>query len=388
MIFGNVSADNVLSVSDAVIPTGGKAALEINCDFDTLFKGYQLDIELDEGIVLELDDTGNPIVENGFSTDHVLSSNKISENKYRFIALSFTGQPLGQNGTVLRVYVKAEDGVAIGSSFAGKITAIEFTTDDLQPYYFDEIPFSLTVDEPADTKIVLDEESDVLPEPASGVDVRVKRTIKSNTWSTIVLPFDMTNEQLRTAFGDDFELAEFSGWKTTSVDANEEPSSISVNFSETNVIEANIPYLIKVSSEISEFVVNGIDILPEEEPGVTVGKITKGTFGSFTGSYVPMVIDEECLFLNDNKFWYSTGLTKMKGFRAFFYFQDILGSYESRQEAPVRIHIMHNDGTISCINAINHDIQTQDAFYTLSGIKAGNSVNGLVIRDGKKYYIK
>ena len=303
MMIGNVFAENKLSVNDVVIPLGDKTAIEIKCDFESQFKGYQFDIELADGVSLELDEAGKPIGENGFNTDHIVSSSKVSGNKYRFVVVSLSGQLLPLSGTVLRAYATIDEATTIGSTFTGKITAIEFTTNETEPYYFDDIPFTLSIGEPMDTRVVLDEESSVLPATVSGVDVRVKRTIKANTWSSIVLPFSMSNEQVKAAFGDDVEVAEFTGWEET------EDDGISVGFLEVNEIEANIPYIIKVSSVITEFVADAVDIQADEDPCVTVGKYGRGTFGSFTGSYVPITIEEENLFLSDNKFWYSTGLT-------------------------------------------------------------------------------
>lgn len=388
MIIGDVCAENVLTVNDVTIPSGSKTAIEINCDFDSHFKGYQFDIDLEDGVSLELDEAGKPIGENGFATDHIVSSSKISANKYRFVVVSLTGQLLPLNGTVLRVFAIAEEGTAVGSSFSGKISAIEFTTSETEPYYFDEIPFSLTVGEPVDTRTVLDEESSVLPETATGVDVRVKRTIKANTWSSIVLPFSMTNVQLQTAFGEDVEVAEFTKWETTDYDDDDNPTAISVGFSEASAIKANTPYIIKVSSEINEFVVDGVDIQAEEEPCVTVGKTNRGTFGSFTGSYVPTIIDEECIFLSDNKFWYSTGLTQMKGYRGYFYFQDVLGSYYTQQAAPMRMSIIYDDGTVTHVNSLDADTNVQCESYNLNGMKVENPRKGLFIKNGKKYILK
>lgn len=388
MMIGDVCAENVLTVNDVTIPSGSKTAIEINCDFDSQFKGYQFDIDLEDGVSLELDEAGKPIGENGFDTDHIVSSAKISANKYRFVVVSLTGQLLPLNGTVLRVYASAEEGAEIGSSFTGNISAIEFTTSETEPYYFDDIPFSLTIGEPADTRIILDENSSVMPADASGVDVRVKRTIKADTWSSIVLPFGMTNEQLKTAFGEDVEAAEFTTWETTDYDDDDNPTAISVSFTEVSAIEANTPYIIKVSSEINEFVVDGVNIQAEEEPCVTVGKTNRGTFGSFTGSYVPMAIETENLFLSDNKFWYSTGLTQMKGYRGYFYFQDVLGSYNTKDATRVCMSIMNGDGNVTSIHSVDADIDVEYGSYTLKGVKAGRSSKGLIIRNGKKYVSK
>lgn len=233
-----------------------------------------------------------------------------------------------------------------------------------------------------DTRVVLDEESSVLPATVNGVDVRVKRTIKANTWSSIVLPFSMSNEQVKAAFGDDVEVAEFTGWEQT------EDDGISVGFLEVNEIEANIPYIIKVSSVITEFVADAVDIQADEDPCVTVGKYGRGTFGSFTGSYVPITIEEENLFLSDNKFWYSTGLTQMNGYRAYFYFQTVLDSYNTQKAAPMSLSITFNDGNVTRIDSLDADINIDNSTFNLKGMKVDGSAKGMIIKSGKKYLQK
>ena len=235
--------------------------------------------------------------------------------------------------------------------------------------------------------VVLNENSTEAPSAAENVNVCVKRTIKANEWSTLCLPFAMTEEQVEAAFGDDVQLAEFTGWETTAFNSNDDPTGITVTFDDVSAIEANTPYIIKVSSPVSEFTVDGVDINPDDEPAVTVGKTNKGTFGSFTGSYVPMLIDEECLFLSENKFWYSMGKTNMKGYRAYFYFQDVLAAYY--EVSPARIGMVFTDETetgISEIRAKRHG--ENNRYYNLKGQLVDNPSNGLYIKNGKKIVFK
>ena len=208
------------------------------------------------------------------------------------------------------------------------------------------------------------------------------------TESGAVINKDYSEKTMTTVSGEDVDVAEFTAWETTNYDDEDNPVAILVSFSEVSAIEANTPYIINVSSEISEFVVDGVDIQAEEEPCVTIGRTNRGTFGSFTGSYVPMTIDEECLFLSGNKFWYSTGLTQMKGYRAFFYFQDILGGYSVQQVAAVKLCIKHDNGIVTYINSVDTDIQTQNGSYNINGVKVGKNNKGLIIRNRKKYLKK
>ena len=66
--------------------------------------------------------------------------------------------------------------------------------------YLDDVSFKVKV--VAAHNIVLDENSTTAPEAAEGVNARVLRTISADIWNTICLPFAMTAEQVKAAFGD------------------------------------------------------------------------------------------------------------------------------------------------------------------------------------------
>lgn len=232
--------------------------------------------------------------------------------------------------------------------------------------------------------ILLDETSTTAPEAANNVNVRVLRTINANEWSTLVLPFSMTAEQVTAAFGEDVKLADFTSWSSEE-DSNGEIVFISIKFTTIDAIEANHPCLIKLSSAISEFTVDGVDIDPDEEPTVQVGK-KKVEKGFMIGTYVAQTeIPEDDLFLSENKFWYSTGLTQMKAFRAYFELYDVLAI---PQEANVKIRsmIVDKDETTGI-----SDIATESkkGVYTLQGVALGEKdvkqlPKGMYVVDGKK----
>lgn len=224
--------------------------------------------------------------------------------------------------------------------------------------------------------ILLDETSTVVPEAAAGVDVLVKRTIKANEWSTICLPFAMTEAQVKNAFGDDVELGDFKGYEY-----DEDADHISVKFDNATAVEANHPYIIKVASAISEFNVEGVDIAPDEDLTIAAVKRTRKAWSEMTGTYVAgTVLEESTLFLNDNKFWYSTGSTKMKAFRAYFDFYDEL----ENKDAANNVKISFDDAT----GIKNIQASENAPFYTLDGKLMGKNMNrlpkGVYIQNGKK----
>ncbi len=226
---------------------------------------------------------------------------------------------------LLSVYFTVADDVPLGDydvMLSGITFGYNMTDKDVAP----DVTFTVHVVE-AHT-IVLDENATTMPEDAEGVNVRVLRTIQAGKWSTICLPFAMTEEQVKAVFGNDVELADFTSWSSEE-DDDGDIVSISIGFTNVTELEANHPYIIRTGTDISGFSLEGVDIEVEEEPMVQVGK-KKAERGFFTGTYTANTpVPENNLFLSDNKFWYSTGLTKMKAFRGYFELYDVLTEAES-----------------------------------------------------------
>ena len=86
-----------------------------------------------------------------------------------------------------------------------------------------------------------------------------------------------------------------------------------------------MPYLIKVSSRVTEFNVNGVKLEPVEYPGKDVNfKVGRTTYnGHLYGYYTNGDMEPNNLFLNNNKFWLNGGKTTIKGYRASFAFDNV-----------------------------------------------------------------
>jgi hypothetical protein len=221
--------------------------------------------------------------------------------------------------------------------------------------------------------------STTAPTAAPGVNVRVKRSIKANEWSTICLPFAMTETEVKAAFGDDVKLGDFNSWSSDE-DNEGDIVGIQIGFVPVTEIEANRPYMIKVSSEITEFTVDDVDIDPEDEPYIQVGK-KKTERGYFIGTYVAnCTVPQNNLFLNGNKFWYSNGTTKMKAFRAYFELADVLSEAKN---ASARISFNFEDDTTS-ITEVHGSNKDAEGTYDLQGRKVEEPVKGLYIVNGRK----
>ena len=289
---------------------------------------------------------------------------------------------------LVTVSFTVDNSVAIGEyPITLKGTMFEYNESDKD--YADDVTFNVKVVDKH--SVVLDENSTSYPVAANDVNVTVKRTINANEWSTICLPFAMSESQVKAAFGDDVQLKDFDGIESTYVGEN--VTAINVKFNEVTAIEANHPYIIKVSTAITSFTTENVNIEVEDEPSVDKDEqpVKIGTkwfyfYNSFIGTYAAQTeVPENCLFLSENKFWYSTGSTKMKAYRAYFSFMDVLSEVEN---ASSRVVMKWNDEQPTGISEIKHEAQKNSQYYDLSGRRVVRPNKGVYIVDGKKTVIK
>jgi hypothetical protein len=201
----------------------------------------------------------------------------------------------------------------------------------------------------------------------------------------------MSGAQISAALGS-IELADFDDYEVTK--SGDKNVSILVNFSPVNTsdgMEANHPYLIRTSSDISEFSVSGVVLAPDEENALTVYFIRKGKqtidMGYLIGTYhAQTTVPADNLFISGNKFYYSTGKTKMQAYRAYFELTDILDRNES---ASSKITFMFSD--TNRIGELKSHPADSSAIFDLQGRKVADSVKdlqslpkGVYIINGKK----
>ena len=214
----------------------------------------------------------------------------------------------------------------------------------------------------------LDETSVTAPASAASANVLVKRMLRAGEWSTIVLPFAMNKAQVKDAFGNDVHVADFTGC-TTSGDARV------VNFQTVESMEANHPYIIKVTKDVSSFKVNSVSIEPVTTPTVTCSG------GSFIGTYVAdTTIPAGSVFLSDNKFWNATASTlKSKAYRGYF----------TLDGAPASRILLSVDGTTGLNDVVRQAGESASAYiYNLNGQRTSQPMKGVYIVNGRKEVVR
>lgn len=389
------SIENVIYVTPLLAPANSQVSLPIQMKNTAAIRGFQFDLYLPEGVTVVRNDKGR--IQGALTAsrlpeddEHTLTLSEQEDGAIRFLCGSQYDECFtGNDGEIATLSIQISGSVAIGD-YPIILRTVKLTETDISKFYeTEELESTITVTAPADGRVVLDENSTTAPAPAENVDVRVKRTINANEWSTICLPFAMTTAQLNAAFGEmgtGWKLADFKGYETTE-DDDENIVGISVKFDKATAIEANHPYLIKVSEAVSSFTVDGVDIDPEEEPMVAAVTRTRKQWSEFIGTYqAQTVVEEQRLFLSGNKFYYSSGATKMKAFRGYFDFYDVLSEVEN---ANSRVRLVW-DGQATTIAEIDAPNVLKGAVYNLNGQFMGTDVDmkslpkGIYMVDGKK----
>ena len=230
----------------------------------------------------------------------------------------------------------------------------------------------------------LSEESTKIPVNAEDVTVKLKRTINQGEWSTICLPFAMSQSQMESVFGSNVQLASFAGYEATK-NAQDQVTAIAVNFMDATSIEPNKPYIIKATKNVTEIDLDNVTIDAREAVTAAVER-TSTQWSEMIGNYVAgTTLKANTLFLSGGMFWYSAGKTIMNGFRAYFDFSDVL---DVKNLAGSRIKIAFNEETTG-IQTVGIVEDNMGNVFDLQGRRVEKPAkSGLYIKNGKKVIIK
>lgn len=210
--------------------------------------------------------------------------------------------------------------------------------------------------------VTLDETADNAIEAKEAANVTLKRTFVANKWNTLVLPFAVSDADVKTTFGADAKIVKYSN----ADDAN-------INFTtSTKGIEANVPVLIMPAAVNPEktYTFNGVSI-------VVADPKAEGTSYSFVGSYKPYNLVNDDYMLYADKWWKTeTGDSyKIKAFRAYI--------KANTPAAAKQLNLVIDGQTTGLkLNTVNGNIEGET--YNIAGQRVANSYKGLIIKNGKK----
>lgn len=193
--------------------------------------------------------------------------------------------------------------------------------------------------------------------------VELTRSIKADKWSTIVLPFALTEGQITAAFGSGVKVAELASSTETGL-----------TFNTVTAMAANQPYAIKVSSDFADATINDVTIA-KAEPQQTVSNWT------FNGTYTSTTAPVDSYVFSGNQLRKVTAdNVTVKPFRAYL-------TYSGATPANELEFILDGDATgIAEVRGQMEDGRCD--YYDLQGRKVAQPTKGLYIVNGRKVIVK
>lgn len=223
-------------------------------------------------------------------------------------------------------------------------------------------------------ELVIDEAATYTPADKYA-DVTLKRTLIEG-WNGLVLPFDMTVEDVKTTFN-------ASAVKAFSSIANGE-NAVTLGFEDATKVSAGQPVMIKATAG-SEYTIENV-LLSADAALKTVAKEDGTAKFVFTGTYAPTTLtDVSFVLINGTKYYYheaGTTATSAKAFRGYF--------VDESTEASAAKSVIFDFNEATGIENVNAAINNADngAVYDLQGRRVVKPSKGIYVANGKKVVIK
>lgn len=267
---------------------------------------------------------------------------------------------------------------------AGK-TYVLFQNNEMLGFY----GFTFGASSTAETPVSISQADGYTYEAKNNATVTLTKPLLANVWNAICLPFSMTEQQVRNAFGENARIAEFK-----KVDESGKKAVASFGMHYYQLITAGKPCLIKPSQVNDTYTIKGVTI--DAEQALTIADSNKKF--DFVGTYAPTTMPANSHFLgsNDGKLYYITADKEISGLKAFF--QPVS---TSNAKLSIAFDSTDNDfdNNTTGIEAIK-DYMDQDAanssankgIYNINGQFMGTNPailpQGIYVKNGKKFIVK
>lgn len=227
------------------------------------------------------------------------------------------------------------------------------------------------------------------------------RTFTTDKWNSLILPVDMTADQVKAAFGKDTKLAKFDKY-----DENWIYFSPVVPDANGNMLKANIPYIIYPTSQPDYvnrnynvgsdkekhidgpvYTVTGIDYKgqPTEMKCKDTGSSTTGM--THYGSYVyRQEVPAKSYMLSKGDMVHTSKVHNVKSYRSWL-------EETTPSEKTLQLKVSDSDNSTTGIKVIEEAPQNANAVYNVNGMRMNSSntdnlPKGVYIINNKKVVIK
>ncbi|MBO4659391.1 MAG: M6 family metalloprotease domain-containing protein [Prevotella sp.] len=212
-------------------------------------------------------------------------------------------------------------------------------------------------------------------------NVHTNMSLKTNRWLTMWLPFQLDDNEVKAAFGNDTRVALFTGG-----------DDHSLRFSVTqDGIPANTPVLIYIQSdnELEQVATMTRRFVPKASSPLTEAVNTKVGPFTFVGVSNYTTVPKDCYFFSNGALYKSTGTTTVKAFKGYF-------KTEGNGLSAIDVNVDEGgQQTYVDDNLVSIREQSLGDIYTLSGNIARKDAmtteglpKGVYVLNGKKIIIK
>lgn len=201
-------------------------------------------------------------------------------------------------------------------------------------------------------------------------DLLLRRSLRTNSWNTICLPFSLTREEVYDVWGSQTQLAKLEGTKEWGTDEMKLIFTLT-----TEGIEANVPCLIKTAGTVSDRLwMTNRTVTWQEQPELRVGDI------SFLGNYRSGVtVPTGDYYVSQEQFYKSKGLSKMDAYRGWFH------DHQASSSRRLVFQLVDDEGETTRIDLQPTEETAKSSSYDLRGMhRPSGSQRGMFIYDGKK----
>lgn len=240
------------------------------------------------------------------------------------------------------------------------------------------------------TNVSISQNNGYTYEAKNNATVTLTKPLKANVWNAICLPFSMTEQQVRNAFGENARIAEFK-----KVDESGKKAVASFGMHYYQLITAGKPCLIKPSQVNDTYTIKGVTI--DAEKALTIAD--SNNLFDFVGTYAPTTMPANSHFLgsNDGKLYYITADKEISGLKAF------LKPADNNSGAKLSIAfdstVNDQDNNTTGIEAIKDYTDKEAAnssankgIYNINGQFVGTNPailpQGIYVKNGKKFIVK
>lgn len=234
----------------------------------------------------------------------------------------------------------------------------------------------ISEDQLKDPVVILDEKSESYSTPSIGntgsAEVHLKRTFSANSWNSLCVPFAISDDEVKTQFGNDAKVAEFTGATATTLE-----------FSTCTGIEAGKPYLVYIPEGATQtkFTFKGVTAFAGTPTDVVQhGSANEKT--TFHGYFYKSTAPKGSYVLRKNLVYHLVSDMAIKGFRAVL----IDGTNATRVFTQWSL-----DGTTTGIGNIDANVIQRYNVYNTSGQMVRHAAtslddlpHGVYIVNGKK----